>query len=43
VFRTYLFTDAPITELEHQETEGTGSRAGPADLGIGSLARSNRR
>ena len=43
VFRTYLFTDAPITELEHEETAGTDAVAEPADLGIGNLARSIRR
>jgi len=43
VFRTYLFTDAPITELEHLETAGSESSAESADLGIGNLARSNRR
>ena len=43
VFRTYRFTDAPITELEHEETAGTDSVAEPADLGIGNLARSIRR
>jgi ferritin-like protein len=42
VFRTYLFTDAPITELEHEET-ASEAVAAPADLGIGNLARSNRR
>jgi ferritin-like protein len=42
VFRTYLFTDAPITELEHEETAGTASVAEPADLAIGNLARRGR-
>ena len=43
VFRTYLFTDAPITELEHEETAGSEVGAEPTDLGIGNLTRSNRR
>ena len=43
VLRTYLFTEAPIIEVEHEvEAEGGGagasqSRAGDGSLGIGSL------
>jgi len=43
VLRTYLFTGAPIIEVEHEvEGEGGGagasqSRAGDGSLGIGSL------
>jgi ferritin-like protein len=43
VFRTYLFTDAPITELEHEDTEGTDGGAEPIDLGLGDLAGRIRR
>src|SRR4051812_27800018 len=36
--RTYLFTDAPITEIEHEAEEADGSdRGGDGDLGLGSL------
>jgi len=39
--RTYLFTTAPVTEIEHLADEGGGGDAGPQDptgsLGIGSL------
>lgn len=42
--RTYLFTDGPITEIEHQATNGAASESSepkprPSDgsLGIGSL------
>src|SRR3954470_14374034 len=41
VLRTYLFTELPIVEVEHEaEAEGGGagpSRAGDGSLGIGSL------
>ncbi|MBV8979433.1 MAG: ferritin [Acidimicrobiia bacterium] len=41
VLRTYLFTEAPVVEVEHQaEAEGAGaaaSKAGDGSLGIGSL------
>jgi ferritin-like protein len=40
VFRTYLFTEAPITEVEH-EAEDTAPE--PRDLGLGNLAGSMRR
>lgn len=43
VFRTYLFTEAPITELEHEDTEGVDIGAERADLGLGNLAGRNRR
>ncbi|HTK15102.1 MAG TPA: ferritin-like domain-containing protein [Acidimicrobiia bacterium] len=45
VFRTYLFTDAPITELEHEDAEGAAARGGaePVDLGLGNLAGRIRR
>jgi uncharacterized protein len=43
VFRTYLFTEAPITELEHVATEGDGAAPEPRDLGLGNLAGSVRR
>jgi ferritin-like protein len=42
VFRTYLFTDAAITELEHEATE-EGAAPEPRDLGLGNLAGSIRR
>jgi ferritin-like protein len=42
VFRTYLFTDAPITELEHEATED-GAAPESRDLGLGNLAGSIRR
>jgi ferritin-like protein len=42
VFRTYLFTDDPITELEHEDTSGATSGGGP-DLGLGNLAGSTTR
>jgi ferritin-like protein len=38
--RTYLFTSAPVTEIEHEaETGGGADEGGPGDgsLGIGSL------
>jgi uncharacterized protein len=35
--RTYLFTDAPITEIEHESEQGDGGAAGNGSLGIGSL------
>jgi uncharacterized protein len=38
--RTYLFTEAPVTEIEAAATEGGGDAAAPASggsLGIGSL------
>ena len=43
VFRTYLFTDAPITELEHEDNADADIGAEPADLGLGNLAGRNRR
>jgi ferritin-like protein len=43
VFRTYLFTDAPITELEHEDNENADIGTEPADLGLGNLAGRNRR
>jgi ferritin-like protein len=43
VFRTYLFTEAPITELEHQDTDGEDAATEPLDLGLGDLAGSLRR
>jgi ferritin-like protein len=43
VFRTYLFTEAPITELEHEATEDAHAGPEPADLGLGNLAGRNRR
>jgi ferritin-like protein len=36
--RTYLFTEAPITEVEAQaEAEAAGEPSAPSSLGIGSL------
>jgi ferritin-like protein len=43
VFRTYLFTDAPITELEHEDNANADIGTEPADLGLGNLAGRNRR
>jgi uncharacterized protein len=38
VLRTYLFTEAPIVEVEHEaEAEGGSGSAGAGSLGIGSL------
>lgn len=44
VFRTYLFTEDPITELEHEAAAGTEA-AGQEQpgLGLGNLAGSKRR
>jgi len=44
VFRTYLFTDDPITELEHEAATGIEAAGeGQPDLGLGNLAGSERR
>ena len=43
VFRTYLFTEAPITELEHEAAEDAHAGPEPADLGLGNLTGRNRR
>jgi ferritin-like protein len=43
VFRTYLFTDGPITELEHEATDSDAAGQETSDLGVGNLARSHRR
>jgi ferritin-like protein len=42
VFRTYLFTDEPITELEHEETAAAAGDQQPG-LGLGNLSGSHRR
>jgi hypothetical protein len=43
VFRTYLFTDEPITELEHEETADADAGDQQPGLGLGNLAGSHRR
>jgi len=44
VFRTYLFTDDPITELEQEAATGIEAAGeGQPDLGLGNLAGSERR
>lgn len=35
--RTYLFTDKPILEIEHEAEHGGGDASGDGSLGIGSL------
>jgi hypothetical protein len=37
--RTYLFTEAPITEVEEQGEEGSGSQAESKDLGVGKFKK----
>jgi ferritin-like protein len=45
VFRTYLFTDAPITELEHEQEAAETSAGGEEQpgLALGNLEGSTRR
>jgi ferritin-like protein len=45
VFRTYLFTDAPITELEHEQEDAATADAGAEQpgLALGNLAGRIRR
>jgi len=37
VLRTYLFTEEPIVEVEHEAEGGAAAGAGAGSLGIGSL------